>query len=232
MKIFALLLAASLLLSCENNTATPVEFAGAWLNKAYLDTLMATQSPRAAQKIGDICKVIYLPDSIGQEAVLAYGQNNSLKQVLDKKGGKYFLRETPQLFLSFENENMIIAGEYFVRTDAMNGQQLTHITEAILFAGTYKNGAREVTFLPNGSIQGLDDFDTYSVMDNRSYSGNSSSPIWLGKGDFKEEFGFGFNADTLHLHKIEYIAFEDGGNWIGNGIFVESDTPFYSLIKQ
>ncbi|MFK7972073.1 MAG: hypothetical protein AB8F95_17020 [Bacteroidia bacterium] len=133
------LLAASLFISCETNRSTPVEFAGAWLNKAYLDTLIATQSPRAAQHTGDgVCTLIFIPDSTEKEAMLTFSFHDGVGYILRKKRDYYTLGDDLYNIKEYNDETLMIDDIPFVKTNETRGRQLSLVAEVFLFAGTYQ----------------------------------------------------------------------------------------------
>jgi len=194
------------LIKASNDTA--ISLTGVWVNKAYLDTLLATGSPRTAiNAVRESC--IEFRSDTDKYAHIALNFHEGEDERIFRKGGKYMLGDSGEI-LALSPEEIRIAHQYFVKFKHPDSLKYDYnIVEELLFVGNYQleNGAK-VSFSSDGRVFGLDSVRYFTPNVDYIGPGLDVDQLWLGVDSdvYKSpKYAFKFINDTLLLYKLNCL---------------------------
>ncbi|MEK7257029.1 MAG: hypothetical protein AAB316_19905, partial [Bacteroidota bacterium] len=213
----------ALFTNCQNNpsanadktaadtVAADVKIEGVWVNKAWWETLESTKSPRkAAEKLG-IAGVTIQQDSTGKWlGVVNYafheGGEYELKPV---EGGNFQLLETEG---KTKQHDLTVLSDSTLRIDSFDLVRFgdlqmddTDFTAGIV-SGTYslKGKPGDVIFYSNGSVSGLEGYESYDVVLDYVVDEVGADEIMLIKpGDERDFYAFVIKGNQLLLSMVD-----------------------------
>ena len=199
-------------LSSEPIKDVTTNFGGNWVNKKYVDRLLATKSPKKSQDISPITMVI-LPNQLNQKAttIIEFHEGTTGK-VVKKNGGFAILgeeAEDPELTFKYENGKLIVKNDEFVKLKSLGNISDYKVVEQILFSGTYEMDGKKFELTSDGKIMGLDSFTHYSIPIDYYDSGMQVDQIKLGKGGKDDKlYGFEFKKNKLIVYDLKCVKKE------------------------
>lgn len=233
-----LLIVTMLFISCKsgnqsthsttaNSNIDTIPFHGSWVDILYINELIKTKSPRAAQEYATFL-TIPISNKMAAYAFTYHEGGPDLHIYYSNR--KYYLKsdaniDDSTLVVFTDKEKIVLGNSTYVRTDTNS-----KIPEKLLFKGAYKHNDKQVTFLENGSITGLDSITFYSVVNDYIADGmDSVDVIYLGtEKDPKQMFCFSFNVDTLYINTVKCLEKDEHGNCLD----IRKDRLKYTLIKE
>ena len=242
-----LILAGCMSTTCENPSKTdtqpakftfetvPTGFGGCWVNKRYLDTLLLTKSPKAAQEVDGITMFL-LPDSTNQEMTVIWNFHEGLIDTLRKfrnQFGRYSWDDNVLV-----NQIALVNGQIrfvngsekdvFIKIDNCIENAQETIVHALLFAGKYDFAGQKVIFSEAGEVQGLQPHTYYEVYIDYFDAGRQVDQIILGThAENAKPHGFAFSGDTLTIYKLNCLESQDG-----QCMMVENGEILFQMIKN
>ncbi|MDO6432764.1 hypothetical protein Q4E93_19310 [Flavitalea sp. BT771] len=194
------------LIKTRNDTA--LSLTGVWVNKAYLDTLLATGSPRAAISAAREPCIEFRSDT-DKYAHIVFNFHEGEDEKILQKGGKYTMGDSGEI-MALSPEEIRIGHQYFVRFKHPDREKYDYnIVEELLFAGNYQleNGAK-VSFSGDGRVYGLDSMKYFTPNVDYIGPGLDVDQLWLGMDSdvYKSpKYAFKFISDTLLLYKLNCL---------------------------
>lgn len=184
-------------------------FGGIWLNRKYVDRLIATQSPKKSQDITPITMLV-LPDDFNKEAtvIISFHEGATGKVFKKDKGYQINYADSNEPPFSFDLDKRGIKSENdeFVKLKSSGNKNDFRIADQLLFAGKYDLNGKQVEFSTNGKVTGLDAFSYYSVLIDYYDAGMQVDQIRLGKNAEESKlYGFTFKNDTLSIYELKCV---------------------------
>lgn len=224
MKILPLIPAVLLILFCApgcgghdkpaaERSDTAVSLKGLWVNKAYVDTLLLTHSPQAAQNVGyPTC--LYFFDTVEPSVFVELGFHEGTwwsvvrshdTVMLCDSGAKRNLGKIETI----SPEELRFGQQRFIKLKHPNRDSYDDaIVEELLFAGSYttKEGAT-IRFSPDGRIEGWEDTIRYFVpFADYEGPGLNVDQVELGANKDKlKQYAFKFDKDTLLIYTLKCL---------------------------
>lgn len=206
---------------------------GVWVNKAYLDKLLATGSPRTAiNAVSEPC--IEFRSDTDKYAHIALNFHEGEDEHILRKGGIYMLGDSGEI-VALSPEEIRIAHQYFVKFKHPDPRKYDYnIVEELLFAGDYQleNGGK-VNFSGDGRVYGLDSIKYFTPNVDYIGPGLDVDQLWLGVDSdlYKSpKYAFKFIKDTLLLYKLNCL---EGYDSTDNSCGVVDFGPLkWKLIKK
>lgn len=192
----------------KTNHDTPISLTGVWVNKAYLETLLATGSPRTAIKAAMEPCIAFRSDT-DKYAHIAFNFHEGEDEQLFRKGGKYTLGDSGEI-VTLARDEIRIAHQYFVKFNHPDPRKYDYnIVEELLFAGNYQleNGAK-VSFSGDGRVYGLDSMRYFTPNVDYIGPGLDVDQLWLGVDSdvYKSpKYAFKFINDTLLIYNLNCL---------------------------
>jgi hypothetical protein len=192
--------------SAGNDTA--FSLTGVWVNKTYLDTLLATGSPRAAINAASEPCIEFRSDT-DKYAHIAFNFHEGDDEQISRKCGNYTVGDSGEI-VAISPEEIRIARHYFVKFKHPDSRRYDYnIVETLLFAGNYQleNGGK-VTFSGDGRVDGLDSIKYFTPNVDYIGPGLDVDQLWLGLDSdiYKSpKYAFKFKKDTLSLYKLNCL---------------------------
>jgi hypothetical protein len=216
---FLLLLSGTLLLThCQNNStgnkdeaaADAAVLEGFWVNDAWWQVLQQSKSPLNAMPEADIAAVVVQQDSNIWVADLSYGWHEGMRFGLQAAGDAFHLTDPYENNkvkhrLSLQPDGSLhLDSLAFVRIgDSRNGYDAI---PASILAGTYSLAGTTglVTFNPDGSLAGLDNYTQYDLLIDYVTDEIGSDQLMLDTGEEDPDFyAFQFKGNQLIISSIE-----------------------------
>lgn len=207
------------------------DFGGIWVNKKYVDKLLASKSPKKSQDVTPITMLI-LPNNLNQEATVIWGFHEGTTGKVVKKNGTYeILSEEsgePGQTFQLEKDRIKTKKDEFIKIKVTGGKNDYNVVEQLLFAGKYEIDGKQVEFTPNGKVTGLDSFSYYSVLIDYYDAGMQVDQIRLGKSfENSKLFGFEFTKNKLTIYELKCV--KSAGDHCE---VVKNGKKLYKLIKK
>lgn len=198
---------------------TAVYFSGVWVNELYVRKLTATKSPRASQDAAEV-SCITIPRRTLQTTRFVYGFHDGRSDMeVVKKGDQYLLHpqtddKTPLKSIELVTpDKMKVGKDVFIKVapGKVAEQADLGILNSLLFQGAYTTDlGKTVTFTPDGQVQGLEHFTTYSPMIDYGDAGLDVDQLILSAPGKKEEsFAFKFDKNTLLIYRLKCVEFDN-----------------------
>ncbi|MBX2905811.1 MAG: hypothetical protein KF744_07230 [Taibaiella sp.] len=203
-----------------------VPFAGTWVKRAYVDTLLLTHSPMASQSVEWFYYIPLSDTEIGYSFTIHEGADQY--RVL-KRDGRYLLQfiqgKTSGIEVLSQNVIKIGGEEYLKVADSV----CDRVSERFLFPGQFAKGDTVVEFTSDGKIIGLDTFSFYHVQNDYYGAGLDRDLMYMGAtvGDVSN-VTFSFRNDTLIICTIKCALKDENDDCVE----IENDKVCYRLVKQ
>lgn len=204
-----------LALSCNAYQQLPLpKFAqrleGNWINKIYLDSLKATQSPQRANKATSVYMFTIRKDSLvdGSSFFLSFCEGEYW--LLNKGDVGFFFSNAfdPQLQLSTQllaPKKMRLGTETFVWYRGALGTDFnqTVVVQDLLFEGCYDWDGKLVEFGQDGFISGMEQIGIRAYQPIVTNSDNSKiDQLWLQEKEATNRYGFEFKDGCLLIYQL------------------------------
>ncbi len=241
--ILVFLLSSCIAIGCEDANSkenptfetVPTGFGGCWVNEKYLDTLLLTKSPKAAQAVDGIT-MLMLPDSTNKEMTIIWGFHEGVRDTLRMVNGKlgvYARHENTLVYPiqmvddKIKLSNKAIEDEFIRLKDCIdNASQV--IAHPLLFTGKYDLDGQQVIFSNSGKITGLGAFSYYDVFMDYNDAGMQVDQVKLGSNESDaKSFGFAFSGDTLNIYHLNCLEDQED-----HCLIVENGKVMYQLVKK
>jgi len=183
---------------------TALSFAGLWVNETYIDKIRKTGSPRLSQEVTESCITIPARTLQLTRMIEAFHEGGSdLMVVKDHDGYKLYDSTEATVYENIEvisPSRLKIGNQYFRRMEHYTGDT-QYILEELLFSGRYeRENKREVIFMPDGHVQGLDSFSRYiPSVDYTSGPLVDFDLMQMATGNNQYDYGYRLNGDTLRI---------------------------------
>jgi hypothetical protein len=195
---------------------TALEFAGAWVNEIYVDSIRKNRSPRRDQGISESC--INIPDSTLKTTSMISGfHEGGAEMMIVKDGNRYQFYDpefkTPKDIIEpISPDRLRIGNQYFQKLKHPDMEKYEWgILDEILFGGKYQDQeGKEVVFGIDGHIKGLDTVSYYQP--HADYTEEQDLGVdRISMGRSQEDvhvYGFQFDKDTLFIYRINCLQYD------------------------
>lgn len=202
---------------------TALDFAGAWVNEVYVDSIHKNQSPGKDQVIMESC--IEIPDSTLKKTCMIGGFHDGGPAIVIVKKGNQYQFYDPELKIPgaiiepISARRLRIGNQYFQKLEHPDMEKEEWgILNELLFSGNYQNEeGKEVIFEMNGHIRGLDTVTYYQPhADYTEEQDLDADRISMGRSPNKVHvYGFRFNKDTLSIYNIDCLKYDSAAHECG-----------------
>lgn len=210
--------------SIDTSSINP--FAGTWVRKGYIDTLIFTKSPRASQGSEFF---YFIPPILGDTGYTFVFHEGGQQFVVKAMGNKYTLclpSGDSSIIEKVRDGGIKIAGDEYVR---LSKERAENVSEQFLLAGDYLSGNGQVHFGMDGSILGLDTFSYYYVNNDYIGPGLDLDLMYIGaKPGMSPEYSFHFVGDTLLIYTTKCIEDDENGDCLN----LITDNLLYRLVRK
>ena len=193
----------------NGSRSATTSFGGNWINKKYVDRLMATKSPKKSQDAASITMLV-LPDNFDENATIVLDFHEGIKGNVVKKDN-FFQIESPDhvgtaASFQFKDGRIKTKTDEFIKLNTNRGKNDPKVAEQLLFAGKYDLDGKQVEFTPNGKVSGLGTFSYYSVLIDYYDAGMQVDQIRLGKSfENSKLYGFVFKKNKLSIYELKCV---------------------------
>ena len=184
-------------------------FGGNWINKKYMDRLMATKSPKKSQDVALVTMLI-LPDNFNQNATMVLNFHEGITGKVIPKGDSFEIQspesDVPPTIFQLKNGRIKTGKDEFIKLKTHSANNNYKVAEQLLFAGKYEMDGKQVEFTPNGKVSGLDTFTYYSVLIDYYDAGMQVDQMRLGKSrENSKLYGFSFKKNNLSIYELKCV---------------------------
>lgn len=183
-------------------------FGGNWINKKYMDRLLATKSPKKSQDVAVVTMLI-LPDNFKQNATMVLSFHEGITGKIIPKGDSFEIQspesDVPPTTFQLKNGRIKTGKDEFIKLKTHNATNY-NVAEQLLFAGKYEMDGKQIEFTSNGKVSGLDTFTYYSVPIDYYDAGMQVDQIRLGKSrENSKLYGFSFKKNNLSIYELKCL---------------------------
>lgn len=230
--LFAALIVAAMFTNCKNSAAPGTEGAtadttaayepvveGYWVNKAWWETLQSTKSPyEAAKKLGVAGVTVSKDSTDAWIAWVNYAFHEGMEfRLQPAEGGHFALLNTEDGTVGHQflfNADSTVYLDSFQMVRIGDGQMDDMDIQGMLISGNYmlKGKTGDVNFASNGSLTGIDGYETYEILFDYVVNPVGDDELMLIKpgGEERDFFVFEIKGNQLLLSPVEEITDKKG----------------------